>query len=166
MVQNGKEQSKVEAAQNNKQSKIDEYFLNQKFFNEGGDIQAKRAFFMLGQYARKVAECEEKQLAESGVESKFQARLCEEKQLAESGVESKFQAGLAREISNNMSYRAFTIIMKLLDTEALKCNPQLFYRCSGACKELMINSALVNDKKALKPEDANMSFSLGMYQKF
>lgn len=138
-AQNGKEQSK--------QNKVDEYFANQKFFNEGGDIQAKRAFFMLGQYVRKVSECEEKQIAESGVESKFQARL-------------------AREISNNMSYRAFTIIMKLLDSQALKCSPQLFYKCSGACKELMINSNLVNDKMALKPEDANMSFSLGMYQKF
>lgn len=141
MVQKTEQQSKAE------QSKVDEYFANQKFFNEGGDIQAKRAFFMLGQYTKKVAECEEKQIAESGIESKFQKRL-------------------AREISNNMSYRAFTIIMKLLDTEALKCNPQLFYKCSGACKELMINSSLVNDKKALKTEDANMSFSLGMYQKF
>ncbi|HOW14981.1 hypothetical protein [Methanosarcina sp.] len=128
-------------------SKVDEYFAaNEKFFNTG-DVNAKRAFFMLGQYCRKVSEIEEKQIAESGTESKFQARL-------------------AREISNNMSYRAFTIIMKLLDAAALKCNPALFYKCSGTCKELMINSELVSNKKALSVEDGNMSFSLGMYQKF
>jgi len=129
------------------QSKVDEYFQqNEKFFNKG-DVNAKKAFFMLGQYHLKVAECEEKQIAESGTESKFQARL-------------------AREISNNMTYRAFTIIMKLLDGAALKCNPQLFYKCSGACKELMINSNLVSDKKALSTEDGNMAFSLGLYQTF
>lgn len=152
MAQNNKveaQNNKTETAQQNSkaQSKVDEYFANQKFFNEGDDIKAKRAFFMLGQYCRKVAECEEKKIVESGTESKFQKRL-------------------AREISNNMSYRAFTIIMKLLDSEALKCSPQLFYRCSGACKQYMIDSNLINDKKALKTEDANMSFSLGMYQKF
>jgi hypothetical protein len=147
MVQKTETAQNGKAEQNNKQSKIDEYFASQKFFNEGSDINAKRAFFMLGQYCRKVAECEEQKIAESGEESKFQARL-------------------AREMSNNMSYRAFTIIMKLLDTQALKCNSQLFYKCSGACKELMINSNLVSDKKALSAEDANMSFSLGMYQKF
>lgn len=128
-------------------SKVDEYFAaNEKFFNTG-DINAKKAFFMLGQYCRKVSEIEEKQIAESGTESRFQARL-------------------TREISNNMSYRAFTIIMKLLDATALKCNPTLFYKCSGACKELMINSDLVSNKKALSAEDGNMAFSLGMYQKF
>lgn len=142
--QNGK----VETAQNGKaQSKLEAYFeANSKFFGTG-DVNGKKAFFMLGQYCRRVAECEEKQIAESGEESKFQKRL-------------------AREISNNMSYRSFTIVMKLLDSQALKCNPQLFYKCSGICKELMINAECVSDKKALKPEDANMSFSLGMYQKF
>ena len=129
------------------QSKIDEYLQqNEKFFNTG-DVNAKKAFFMLGQYCKKVAECEEKKMAESGIESKFQARL-------------------AREISNNMSYRSFTIIMKLLDGTALKCNPALFYKCSGACKELMINSNLVSDKKSLSTEDGNMAFSLGLYQQF
>ena len=151
MVQNRTETAqngKVEAQQNSKaQSKVDEYFASQKFFNEGDDIKAKRAFFMLGQYCRKVSEIEEKQIAESGEESKFQKRL-------------------AREISNNMTYRAFTLIMKLLDSAALKCNPTLFYKCSGACKELMINSDLVSNKKALSVEDGNMAFSLGMYQKF
>ncbi len=129
------------------QNKVDEYFQqNEKFFNTG-DVNAKKAFFMLGQYYRKVAECKEKQIAESGTESKFQARL-------------------AREISNNMTYRAFTIIMKLLDDASLKCNQTLFYKCSGACKELMINSNLVSDKKALSTEDGNMAFSLGLYQQF
>lgn len=128
-------------------SKVDEYFAaNEKFFNTG-DVNAKKAFFMLGQYCRKVSEAQEKKMAESGTESKFQARL-------------------AREISNNMSYRSFTIIMKLLDAAALKHNPTLFYRCSGTCKELMINSNLVSDKKALSVEDGNMAFSLGLYQQF
>lgn len=151
MVQNKTEaqNGKTETAQNVnvEKSKVEQYFAaNEKFFNTG-DINAKKAFFMLGQYCRKVSEIEEKQIAESGTESKFQARL-------------------AREISNNMSYRAFTIIMKLLDAAALKHNPQLFYKCSGACKELMINSNLVSDKKSLKNEDANMAFSLGLYQQF
>ncbi len=136
--------TKIETAT---QRKVDDYFQqNEKFFNSG-DVNAKKAFFMLGQYYRKVAECEEKKMAESGTESKFQARL-------------------AREISNNMTYRAFTIIMKLLDGASLKCNPQLFYKCSGACKELMINSDLVSNKKALSAEDGNMAFSLGLYQQF
>lgn len=137
----------IKAETTTQQSKVDEYFQqNEKFFNTG-DVNAKKAFFMLGQYYRKVAECEEKQIVESATESKFQARL-------------------TREISNNMSYRAFTIIMKLLDSAALKCNPQLFYKCSGACKELMINSDLVSNKKALSTEDGNMAFSLGLYQQF
>lgn len=137
----------VQKSEATQQSTVEAYFAaNEKFFGSG-DINAKRAFFMLGQYCRRVSEAEEKQIAESGTESKFQARL-------------------AREISNNMSYRAFTIIMKLLDAAALKCNPQLFYKCSGACKELMINSELVSNKKALSVEDANMAFSLGLYQQF
>ncbi len=144
-AQNGK----TEIAQNGnvEKSTVEQYFAaNEKFFNTG-DVNAKKAFFMLGQYCRRVAEAEEKKMAESGTESKFQARL-------------------AREISNNMSYRSFTIIMKLLDSAALKCNPTLFYKCSGACKELMINSELISNKKALSAEDGNMAFSLGMYQKF
>jgi hypothetical protein len=135
--------TKVEA----EKSKTEQYFEEQSKFFGNGDINSKKAFFMLGQYCRKVAECEEKKMAESGTESKFQARL-------------------AREISNNMTYRAFTIIMKLLDSAALKCNPTLFYKCSGVCKELMINSNLVSDKKALSTEDGNMAFSLGLYQQF
>lgn len=137
----------VQKSEATQQITVEAYFAaNEKFFGSG-DVNAKRAFFMLGQYCRRVSEAEEKQIAESGTESKFQARL-------------------AREISNNMSYRAFTIIMKLLDAAALKCNPQLFYRCSGACKELMINSDLVSNKKALSVEDGNMAFSLGLYQQF
>ncbi|KKH38981.1 hypothetical protein [Methanosarcina mazei] len=137
----------VQKAEIATQSKVDEYFQqNEKFFNTG-DTNAKRAFFYLGQYTRRVSEIEEKQIAENGAESKFQAKL-------------------AKLIGYNMSYRAFTIIMKLLDTQALKCNSQLFYKCSGVCKELMINSDLVSNKKALSVEDGNMAFSLGMYQKF
>jgi hypothetical protein len=128
-------------------SKTEQYFEEKSKFFGSGDSNAKKAFFMLGQYAKRVMESEEKKMAESGTESKFQARL-------------------AREISNNMTYRAFTIIMKLLDGASLKCNPILFYKCSGACKELMINSNLVSDKKALSTEDGNMAFSLGLYQQF
>jgi hypothetical protein len=102
---------------------------------------------MLGQYCRKVTDCAEKQIAETGIENKFQARM-------------------SKLIGYNMSYRNFTMLIKLLDNEALKCSPQLFYKCSGVCKELMINSNLVSDKKALSVEDANMSFSLGLYQQF
>ena len=47
------------------QNKVDEYFQqNSKFFNTG-DVNAKKAFFMLGQYYEKPVECEEKQIAES-----------------------------------------------------------------------------------------------------
>lgn len=127
-------------------NKLDQYWTDNKFFNIG-DSNAKKAFFMLGQYCRKVTDCAEKQIAETGIENKFQARM-------------------SKLIGYNMSYRNFTMLIKLLDSESLKCSPQLFYRCSGACKELMINSNLVSDKKALSVEDANMSFSLGLYQQF
>jgi hypothetical protein len=127
------------------QNKIEQYFeQNSKFFGSG-DINGKRAFFCLGQYTRRVMEAEEKSIAESGEESKFQKRL-------------------TREISNNMSYRAFTIVLKLLDNYTLK-NPELS-KCSGACKQYIINSEVTSDKKALRTEDANLAFSLGVHQKF
>lgn len=129
------------------QSKLEEYFAaNEKFFGVG-DINGKRAFFCLGQYARRVMESEEKRIAESGEENKFQSRV-------------------VKQATYNMTYHNFTLLLKLLDSKALITNTDLFTRCSGACKELMINSNLVSDKKALSAEDANMSFSLGMYQKF
>lgn len=133
--------TKTEAAQ----SKLEVYFeANNKFFN-GSDSNGRKAFFCLGQYVRRVMEVEEKSIAESGEESKFQKRL-------------------TREISNNMSFRAFTIIMKLLDNHALT-NPELS-KCSGPCKQFIISSEVATDKKALRSEDANLAFSLGMHQKF
>lgn len=144
MVQNN---SKTEAQQNGKQSKLEQYFeQNSKFFGSG-DVNGKKAFFCLGQYCRRVMECEEKRVAESGEENKFQAKI-------------------TKQAAYNMSYRNFTLMLKLLDGTALKNNPELFTKCSGACKQYLINAECVADKKALKPEDANMAFSLGMYQKF
>lgn len=152
MVQNSKveqQNGKVEAAQNGKahSSKLEAYFeQNAKFFNSG-DVNGKKAFFCLGQYTRRVMESEEKRVAEAGGENKFQARI-------------------TKQAAYNMSYRNFTLMLKLLDGTALICNPDLFTKCSGACKQFIINSECVSDKKALKTEDANMAFSLGMYQNF
>lgn len=144
MAQNN---SKTEAAQNGKaQSKLEQYFeQNAKFFNNG-DANGKKAFFCLGQYTRRVMEAEEKRVAEAGVENKFQAKV-------------------TKQATYNMSYRNFTLMLKLLDGTSLNCNPELFTKCSGACKQYIINSECTTDKKALKAEDANLAFSLGMYQK-
>lgn len=144
MVQNN---NKAEQQNGKAQSKLEAYFeQNAKFF-ESNDSNGKKAFFCLGQYCRKVMECEEKRVAESGEENKFQARI-------------------VKQAAYNMSYRNFTLMLKLLDGTALTCNPDLFTKCSGACKQYLINAECISDKKALKPEDANMAFSLGMYQKF
>jgi hypothetical protein len=125
----------------------DEYFeQNAKFFGTG-DSDAKKAFFLLGQYTKKVMECQEKQVAENGKEDKFQAQL-------------------TRLVTSNMTYRVFTSLAKLLDDTALRCNPKLFYSCSGAAKQCMIQSDFVADKTKLSVEDANTAFSLGMFQKF
>jgi hypothetical protein len=126
---------------------LDEYFAqNDKFFGTG-DSNGKKAFFALGQYCRKVMECHEKSVAENGTEDKFQKKLT---QLAMS----------------NMTYRVFSSMAKLLDDEALRCNPKLFQSCSGACKQYLIQADFVADKKALSVEDGNTAFSLGLYQKF
>jgi hypothetical protein len=135
--------TKVETAQN----KLEQYFeANAKFFGSN-DINGKKAFFCLGQYTRRVMESEEKRVAESGEENKFQAKI-------------------TKQAAYNMSYRNFTLMLKLLDSNALLNNPELFTKCSGACKQYVINAEFTNDKKALSTEDANMAFSLGMYQKF
>lgn len=129
------------------QSKLEQYFTeSNKFFGQG-DINGKRAFFCLGMYTRRVMEAEEKRIAESGEENKFQAKI-------------------VKQASYNMSYRNFGLMLKLLDSKALETNTDLFTRCSGACKQYIINSDFSTDKKALKTEDANLAFSLGMYQKF
>ena len=134
-------------ANGQKLNSTDDYFeQNSKFFN-AGDSNAKKAFFMLGQYSKKVMECNEKQIAENGGEDVFQAKM-------------------TRLATSNMTYRVFSALTKLLDDTALKCNSKLFFACSGQCKQLMIQSDLPSEKKALPVEDANTAFSLGMYQKF
>jgi len=134
-------------ANGQKLNSTDEYFAaNEKFFN-AGDSNAKKAFFMLGQYCKKVMECNEKQIAENGGEDVFQAKM-------------------TRLATSNMTYRVFSALTKLLDDTALRCNAKLFFACSGSCKQLMIQSDLPSDKKALPVEDANTAFSLGLYQKF
>lgn len=134
-------------ATNEKKLDVEAYFeVNAKFF-ESGDSNAKKAFFLLGQYTKKVMECQEKVVAEAGTEDKFQKRL----------------TNLVR---SNMTYRVFAELNKLLDDMALRCNPKLFYTCSGVSKQFMINADLPTDKKALQVEDANTAFSLGLCQKF
>ena len=130
-----------------KVSNAEEYFeQNSKFFSKE-DIYGKKACFTLGQYCRKVMELAEKRLAEAGKEDKFEKQL-------------------SRLVTSNMTYRVFSSLAKLLDDMALRCNPKLFQQCSGKCKEFLINSDFVTDKKALSAEDANTAFSLGLYQKF
>ncbi|MFZ2498769.1 hypothetical protein [Methanosarcina sp.] len=137
----------VQKSEATQQSKLEQYFeANSKFFGSG-DINGKRAFFTLGQYCRKVMECEEKRLAETGEENTFQKKI-------------------TKQATYNMSYRNFTQMMKLLDGTALTCNPDLFKKCSGLAKQYVINAEFTTDKKALSTEDANMAFSLGLYQQF
>jgi len=119
---------------------------NSKFF-ESGDSNGKKAFFLLGQYTRKVMECQEKLVAENGGEDKYQKRL----------------TSLVR---SNMTYRVFAELNKLLDDIALKCDSKIFYNYSGLSKQYMINAELPTDKKALPVEDSNTAFSLGLCQKF
>lgn len=126
---------------------MEAYFeQNAKFF-ETGDSNGKKAFFALGQYTRKVMECQEKLIAENGGEDRYQKRL----------------TSLVR---SNMTYRVFAELNKLLDDMALRCNQKIFYSCSGVGKQFMIQAELPNDKKALAPADANTAFSLGLCQKF
>lgn len=128
-------------------SKTEQYFEEQaKFFGQG-DSNGKKAFFCLGQYTRRVMECMEKSIAENGGENTFQKKI-------------------TKQATYNMSYRNFTQIMKLLDGTALTCNPDLFKKCSGLAKQYVINAEFTSDKKALSTEDANMAFSLGLYQQF
>jgi hypothetical protein len=135
---------------NSNSNAIETYFeQNDKFFGVG-DINAKKGFFCLGMYARRVNEGLEKEIAEKGTETPEQA---------------KFLKRFNREISMNMNYRAFTIVVKLLDEQARKTNPKLFNSCSQSCKQYIINSDMISDKKSISPADANLAFSLGMYQK-
>ena len=74
------------------ESKLEEYFGNQKFFATG-DAAGKKAFFCLGQYTRQVMGCMERQVAENGKEDKEQKKL-------------------TRYATYNMSYRNFTNLAK------------------------------------------------------
>lgn len=131
------------------ESKMDEYFnANAKFFSDA-DINGKKAFFALGLYCHRVMESLEKVVAESGTETPEQ---------------SKFTKRINREIGLNMTYRSFTTISKLLDSMARTVNPKLFMSCGGLCKQYIVNSDVRLDKKALSSADANMAFSLGMFQ--
>jgi hypothetical protein len=131
------------------EDKLNEFFAaNEKFFNNG-DLNGKRAFFALGMYTRRVLETLEKVVAEAGVETDEQ---------------KKFTSRINKEISYNMTYRSFTTISKLLDSMARNANPKMFFSCSGVCKQYIINSEVMSDKKALPSSDANLAFSLGMYQ--
>ncbi len=122
---------------------MEAYFeQNAKFFNNG-DSSAKKAFFTLGQYTRQVMECAEK-----------------------AEPDEKFQKRVNQIMMGSLTYRAFSELTKILDVKALKCNPKLFYSCSGTCKQFMIQSDLPSNKKALPVEDSNTAFSLGLYQKF
>lgn len=135
---------------NDVEIKMTEFFnANEKFFSVG-DLNGKRAFFTLGIYTRKVLEALEKEVATSGIQTKEQ---------------EKFTSRINREIGYNMTYRSFTTISKLLDGMARQVNPKLFNTCSQTCKQYIINSEVMSDKKALSAADANMAFSLGMYQK-
>jgi len=131
---------------NQKIDSMEQYFEEHAKFFETGDSNGKKAFFALGQYTRKVMECLEKTVAEDGGENKTHIQI-------------------TRLTTSNMTYRVFSALSKLLDTVAIKCNPKLFQTCSGACKQYMIQADFLTDKKALATEDANTSFSLGMYYK-
>jgi hypothetical protein len=128
-------------------SNAEQYFeANAKFFSNG-DIFGKKACFTLGIYCQKVMELVEKNVAENEKESKFEKQL-------------------SRLMTSNITYRVCTSMIKLLDDMALRTNPKLFQQCSGICKQYLINSDFVVDKKALSSEDANIAFSLGMSKKF
>jgi hypothetical protein len=134
-------------ATNEKKLDVEAYFeANAKFF-ETGDSNGKKAFFLLGQYTRKVMECQEKTVAEAGTDDRYQKRL----------------TSLVR---SNMTYRVFAELNKLLDDIALKCDTKLFYNYSGLPKQYMILADLPTNKKALPVEDSNTAFSLGLCQKF
>jgi len=136
--------AKAEATQSKIEETLNSYFeQNSKFFGSG-DTNGKKAFFCLGQYTKRVMTCMEKQVAENGGENKFEAKV-------------------TKLATYNMSYRNFTMLTKLLDSYAMKCN---LLACSGLSKQYLINAEFVSDKKALSIEDANLAFSLGLYQNF
>ena len=51
--------TKVETTKESKESKLETYFANNKFF-QTNDVNGKKAFFCLGLYTRSVMGCLEK----------------------------------------------------------------------------------------------------------
>lgn len=127
------------------ESKLEQYFTTQKFF-QTNDTEGKKACFCLGQYTRQVMQCLEHQVAENGGENKDQKKL-------------------TKYASYNMNYRNFTNLAKLLDGFALSCNTKLL-ACGGLSRQYLVNSEFTSDKTALPTTDANTAFSLGLYQTF
>jgi hypothetical protein len=127
------------------ESKLEQYFTTQKFF-QTGDQNGKKAFFALGLYTRSVMDCLEKNVAENGGENKDQKKL------------TKFA-------TYNMNYRNFTNLAKLLDGFALSCNTKLL-ACGGLSRQYLVNAEFTSDKTKLPATDANTAFSLGLYQQF
>lgn len=125
----------------------EEYFTQTKFF-ESGDVNAKKAFFLLGQYTKRVMECNEKIVAESGEEDKFQKKL-------------------AQLITSNMTYRVYKAISGLNDAMALTCNPKLFKEIGCDHLNYMVQSEYFEKRgEKVDLDDANIAFSLGLHQKF
>lgn len=132
-----------------KYSSVEDYFAkNKKFFGEG-DSNAKRAFFQLGRYCKKVMESAEKYYAEKGENNSFQNKV-------------------TRLFTQRMTYRIYILVSNACDEMAIKCNFQLFKEEGGEHKQLMVQSDyyLQEDKKKVKMpvEDANTAFSLGLLQ--
>ena len=125
------------------ESKLNVYFESHKFF-QSGDINGKKSFFCLGLYTRSIMACLEKSVAENGAENKEQARL-------------------TRYATRNMSYKNFTMLAKMLDGFALRCNTKLL-NCGGLSRQYLANAEFTSDKDALSVIDSNNAFSLGLYQ--
>jgi hypothetical protein len=135
--------SKPETTKESNESKLEQYFLTNKFF-QSGDVNGKKAYFTLGMYTRQIMECQEKQVAEIGAENKDQKRL-------------------TKYATRNMSYKNYTYLIRLLDSFALTCNTKLL-DCGGLSRQFLANAEFPEDKSKLPVNDSNMAFSLGLYQ--
>jgi hypothetical protein len=136
--------TKAEAAQSKIEETLSSYFEQKSKFFGSNNTNSKKAFFCLGQYTKQVMTCMQKHVVENGGENKFETKV------------TKFA-------TYKMSYRNFTMLTKLLDSYDMKCN---LIACSGFSKKYLINTEFVSDKNALSTEDANLAFSLGLYQNF
>jgi hypothetical protein len=137
--------TKPETTKESKESKLEQYFANNKFF-QTNDVNGKKAFFCLGLYTRSVMGCLERTVAENGGENKDQKKL-------------------TRYATRNMSYKNYTYLIRLLDSFALQCNTKLL-DCGGLSRQFLSNAEFTEDKSKLPTTDANNAFSLGLYQQF